>query len=156
MPSIPADVITKVRQYAESNMDALVTIVRGRQAEMDETTLMVGGTTSAVQVYGEPVPDGQVGTRGAKARIHSVSGQGSISLGPGQINLRTATVSIPWGATPPQRDDIILVRDAGQDQALVGAALRIVEVSGGTAFGDARRLQCTLWGKSSTWDGDGS
>ena len=41
----------------------------------------------------------------------------------------------------------------GQDGELTGAALRVVEVSGGGLFGECRALSCTLWGKSSAWDG---
>jgi hypothetical protein len=156
MPLIPPDVIAQVREYAESNMDALVTVLRGKPGVLDKTTGRVGGMSAATQVYGDPVPAGQIGTKGARARIHLVSGQGSLALGPGQVNLRQATVSIPWAAPVPQRDDLVLIRSAGQDSSLAGAALRVVEVTGGGAFGEARRLSCTLWGQSSAWDGDGS
>lgn len=137
-------------------MDGLVTILRGGPGVLDQNTGRVSGMSNAVQIYGDPVATGVIGTIGAKARVHTVTGQGSLSLGPGQIDIRQTTVSIPWDAVAAQRDDIVLVRSAGQDDEMVGAALRIVEVAGGTLFGDARRLSCTLWGRSAYWDGDGS
>lgn len=157
MARLSATAIGKVRARTESNMDGLVTILRGRPGVLDTTTGRVAGMSGAVQIYGDPVPDGTIGTIGAKARIHPVSGQGSLSLGPGQIDQRSTTVSIPWGApTVPQRDDIVVIRDAGQDGDLTGKALRVVEVSGATLFGDAHRMSCTLWGKSGYWDGAGT
>lgn len=156
MPAVPAAVIAQVRAYTEGNMDGRVTILRGKPGVLDQSTGRIGGMSNAVQVYGDPVPDGTIGTVGAKARVHLVSGQGSVSLGPGTINMRQTTISIPWAAPEPQRDDLVIIRSAGADQSTNGAALRVVEVSGGGLFGDARRLSCTLWGKSSNWDGDGS
>lgn len=156
MPVVSDAAIQRVRAYTESNMDGLVTILRGKAGVLNQSTGRVSGASTATQIYGDPAPAGTIGAKGAKARVHSVSGQGSLSLGPGQINLRQTTVSIPWGAMTPQRDDIVLIRSAGQDTTLVGAALRVVEVSGGGLFGDAQRLSCTLWGKSAYWDGDGS
>lgn len=156
MALLSATAISKVRARTESNMDGLVTILRGRPGVLDTTTGRVAGMSGAVQIYGDQVPAGTIGTIGGTARIHPVSGQGSLSLGPGQIDQRSTTVSIPWGAATPQRDDIVVIRDAGQDSDLTGKALRVVEVSGGTLFGDARRMSCTLWGKSGYWDGAGT
>lgn len=143
MPLVSQAQIDRVRRYTEGNMDGLVTILRGGKGVLDKTTGKISGLSNAVQIY-----DG-------KARVHLVSGQGSLQLGPGTINLRQTTVSIPWDAPIPQRDDIVQIRDAGQDDTMTGAALRVVEVAGGGLFGDARRLSCTLWGKSSQWDGNG-
>lgn len=143
MPLVSQTAIDAVRRYTEGNMDGSVTVLRGARGELDKTTGRVSG-----MVGGTPVYDG-------KARVHLVTGQGSLSLGPGQVNIRQTTVSIPWGAPVPQRDDLVLIRDAGQDDTLTGAALRVVEVSGGGLFGDARRMSCTLWGKSAQWDGTG-
>jgi hypothetical protein len=155
MPTVDPAVIAAVRTYTESNMDGLVTILRGGVGVLDPVTGSMGGLSNAKQIYGDPVPDGVIGTIGAKARVHPVTGQGSLSLGPGQINVRETTVSIPWSAQVPQRDDIVLIRDAGQDDTLTGASLRVVEVAGGGYFGDARRLSCTTWGYSAQWDGNG-
>lgn len=154
MPTVSAHTIAKVRAYTEGNMDGLVTILRaGGVPQMDPVTLEVGGMAGAKQIYGDPVPDGQIGTTGGKARVHPFSNQGSISLGPGQIDQRSGTISIPWGAPVPQKDDVVLIRDAGQDTDLNGVAARIIGVSGGGLFGECRRLQCVVWGRSSTWDG---
>jgi hypothetical protein len=95
------------------------------------------------------------GDTGGKARVHKVTGQGSLSNGPGEYDLRQVIVSIPWAATLPRQDDIILIRDGGVDKTLNGSVLRIVEVEGGGAFGDARRLSCTLQGYSEYWTGAG-
>lgn len=135
--------VDKVRKRTEANMDAQVTILRGKPGVLDEVTGRVSGMTNSAPIY-----DG-------KARLHPVSGQGSLSLGPGNVDQRSTTVSIPWNAAPVQRDDVVLVRDPGRDTQLTGAALRVVEVTGGGAFGDARRCSCTLWGKSAYWDGKG-
>lgn len=155
MALVSSGAIAAVRRYAEGNMDALVTILRGGPGALDPATGRISGMSDPVQIYGDPVPAGTIGTVGAKARVHTVSGSGSLSLGPGQVNIKQTTVSVPWSATPPQRDDVVLIRDAGQDDSMTGAALRVVEVAGGGLFGDARRLSCTLWGFSSQWDGDG-
>lgn len=148
MPVISEIARLTVRNYAESNMDGLVMILRGGRGQLNPQTGVVSGMVGATLVYGDE--------NGAKARIHTVSGQGSISLGPGQIDTRSATISIPWGApTIPQRDDVIVVIDGGSDTTLDGNAFRVVEVSGGGAFGDARRMSCVAWGKSGYWTGTG-
>lgn len=153
MPLVPQAAIDMVRAYTEGNMDGLVTVLRGGPGVLNKTTGVVGGVADAVQIYGDPVTAGQIGTIGAKARVHPVSGQGTIALGPGQIDQRQTVVSIPWLAPMPQRDDIVLIRSGGQDNTLVGTALRVTEVDGGGLFGDARRMSCTMFGKSSYWDG---
>lgn len=156
MAIISAVGIAKVRARTESNMDGLVTIIRGTPGVLDEATGRVSGMSNAVQVYGDQVAAGAIGTVGAKARVHTATGDGSLSVGPGQIDLKQTTVSIPWAAPAVLRDDLVLIRSAGQDTQMDGSALRVVEVAGGTSFGDSRRLSCTFWGKSSYWDGAGS
>lgn len=156
MAAVSATAIAKVRARTESNMDALVTVLRGKTGVLDQATGRVSGMGNAAQIYGDPVTAGTIGTIGAKARLHTVTGEGSLSVGPGQIDLRQTTVSIPWSAAPVQRDDLVLIRFAGQDTTLNGTALRVVEVAGGSLFGDARRMSCTMWGKSSYWDGLGT
>lgn len=142
MPVVSAHAIARIRAFAEGNMDGLVTVLRaGGVSQMDPVTLEVGGMAGAAKVYE------------GKARVHPFSGQGTISLGPGQIDQRSGTISIPWGAPVPQKDDVVLVRSAGEDHDLDGVAARVVGVSGGGLFGDARRLQCVVWGRSSVWDG---
>jgi len=102
-----------------------------------------------------PVEQAEADT-GGKARFHTVTGQGAISNGVGEYDMRQVIVSIPWSAALPRQDDIILVRDAGVDDTLNEATLRVVEVEGGSAFGDARRLSCTLQGYSEYWTGVGT
>lgn len=143
----------RVRAYTEGNMDGLVTILRGGRGELNKVTLEVSGLAGAQTIYDD---DEQTGA-GGKARVHKVTGQGSVSVaGAGNIDMRQVIVSIPFASQMPRRDDVVLVRDSGEDQDLTGATLRVVEVDGGGAFGDARRMSCTLWGKSPRWTGTGS
>jgi hypothetical protein len=137
------DARAHVRAYAESNMGGHVTISRGGRGTLDKTTGLVSGMSGATTVY-----DGI-------ARLHPVSGQGSISVGQGEIDTRSVTVSIPWSAGLPQRDDLILFVDGGADQTMNGRAGRVVEVDGGGYFGDARRMQCVVWGTSEYWSSQG-
>lgn len=131
-----------VRSRVEAQMSATVTILRGTLGTLNPATGVVYGITGAQTIYS------------GKARIHTVSGEGSISLAAGQIDQRQTVVSIPWDAPMPQRDDIVLVgTDDLADPDLDNKALRVIEVSGGTAFGDARRLSCTAWGDSRYWNG---
>jgi len=182
----------RVRAYAESHMDGLVTIVRGKRGVLDLDTGRVAGVAVDLVVYGSTAPtapvqrqaapavaavavrvnlsggpeaepsafstpgDQATADTGGKARIHKVTGQGSISNGPGEYDMRQLIVSIPWAAALPRQDDIILVRDGGVDETLNGSVLRIVEIEGGGAFGDARRLSCTLQGHSEYWTGAGA
>lgn len=132
-----------VRARVEAQMGATVTILRGALGTLNPANGVVYGITGAQTIYS------------GKARIHTVTGEGSISLAAGQIDQRQTVVSIPWNASPvPQRDDIVLVgTDDLADPDLASKALRVVEVSGGSAFGDARRLSCTAWGDSRYWNG---
>ena len=138
------DARAHVRAYTESNMDGQVVIRRGGRGALDPATGVVSGMVGATDVYA------------GKARLHLVSGQGSISVGPGEFDQRAVTVSIPWAAALPQQDDVIEVVDGGADQTMNGVALRVIEVEGGGLFGDARRMQCVAWGKSEYWTGTGS
>lgn len=149
---ISATAQAKVRASTERAMDALVVILRGGKGVLDKATGRVSGLSDAATVYDDPNHPGAGGIAG----IHTVTGQGSVSNGVGQIDTRQVVVSIPWSAELPRRDDLVCVIDGGQDTALAGAALRVVEVAGGTRFADARRMSCTLWGKSGYWTGEGS
>lgn len=124
-------------------MTATITITRGQLGVFDATTGRVGGLQSGTTIYS------------GKARIHTVSGEGSISIGEGQIDQRQAIISIPWDASPvPARDDLIVVSDDGNlDADMVSRSLRVVEVEGGSLFFDARRLSCVSWYPSRHWTG---
>lgn len=152
MPPISDVARAKVRARVESTMDALVTILRGGRGSLDPSTLLVSGMAGATTVYDDPASSG----KGGKAHLHVVTGQGSVATGAGNIDMRQVVVAIPWSAPAPRRDDVVWVRSPGQDTGLAGAALRVVEVSGGGLFGDARRASCTLWGTSPSWTGAGT
>lgn len=193
MPGVISDFARqRVRDYAESHMDGLVTIVRGKRGVLDLNTGRVAGVAVDLVVYGSTAlqavaqqqqqqqadtmsvrvnlsgapgatptgfstpGDQATADTGGKARIHKVTGQGSISNGPGEYDMRQLIVSIPWAAALPRQDDIVLIRDGGVDTTLNGSVLRIVEIEGGGAFGDARRLSCTLQGQSEYWTGAGA
>lgn len=129
-----------VRKRVEAQMTATVQILRGQLGAMDPTTLKVGGLQNSTVIYE------------GNARIHTLSGEGSLSLGDGQIDQRQVVISIPWDAPIPQRDDVVIIgNDDEADTTVDGLALRIVEVAGGTLFGDARRLSCVAWGPSRYW-----
>lgn len=146
---ISATAKAKVRAYAERNMDARVMILRGGKGVLDKTTGRLSGMSDAESIYDDPTAPGTGGIAG----IHTVTGQGSVSNGAGQIDTRQVVVSIPWSARLPRRDDVVQVIAGGEDETLNGAALRVVEVAGGTRFADARRISCTVWGKSGYWTG---
>lgn len=138
------DARAHVRAYAESNMDGHVVISRGGRGALDKTTGLVSGMAGGTTVW-----DGI-------ARLHTVSGQGGLSVGgAGEIDTRAVTISIPWSAPLPQRDDVIQITDGGADQTMNGRAGRVVEVEGGSYFGDARRMQCVVWGTSEYWTSQG-
>lgn len=132
-----------VRDYTEGNMTSLIQILRGSLGAFDPATGRVGGLTSTSNVYG--------GTDGAKARIRTVGGAGVVSVGAGEIDTRQVIISIPMTATIPHRDDVVRVVSDGADTDLNTRIFRVLDVDGGSFFGDARRLTCVGWFSSRYW-----
>lgn len=140
-----------VRRHVSRNQNATIKLLRGDVGAMDPVTLKVPGLSNYATLYGPGIAP-----YNGQARIHPVSGEGSIATGEGDLDLRQVVVSIPWDAPMPARDDVVqVVQDTLSDGDLTGATFRVVEVSGGSLFGDARRMSCTLWGRSRYWTGKG-
>jgi hypothetical protein len=124
-----------------------VSIVRGTPGELDRVTGLVSGMTNLVTIYSGP------------ARIHLLAPAGDAQPG-GPVVLRTAQVSIPMSAAMPRRDDLLTVSAAGvdadgsqSDVNLDGRTFSVRDVDGGGLFGAVRKLTCTGWFPSRTWQG---
>ena len=138
----------KVREYAEGNMNAQITILRGALTALDPATGLVGGLAGATTVYT------------GKARIHTVSSSGNQQVEGGPIAKRDAVISIPIDSPVPFVDDLITVQKANLDSDATEAdvdldtrVFRIIGVDGGTYFGDARRMDCSQLYSSRDWTG---
>jgi hypothetical protein len=127
----------------QASMNTPIVIKRGQLGTLDPLTGIVGGLTNAVIIYEGP------------ARIHAVAGQGDIAVGEGELSTRQVVISIPWDATPvPLQNDLVIVGDDSiRDPDLNGEAYQVREVSGGSLFGDARRLSCVGWHGNRYWSG---
>jgi hypothetical protein len=137
---------TLVRKYTNGNMTSQITILRGSLSALDPTTGLVSGIASPTTIYT------------GKARIRTVSGAGPVTTEGGPIDTRRTTISIPMTSAIPFRDDIITVQAANQtgdgvesDHDLDHRVFRVVDVDGGSFFGDARRMSCTQVYDSRYW-----
>lgn len=130
-----------VRRRTAAAMKAKIVIIRGDLGTMDPETLVVGGLENAQDIY-----------RG-KARIHTVSGAGTVTVSQQTIPIRSVIMSIPMSVTNvPRVDDCVVVGvDDLADADLDTRIFRVVEVEGGSFFGDARRLSTTGWYESRYW-----
>lgn len=129
-----------VQAYAEGNMNNRIQVLRGQLGTFDPSTGRVGGLKNSNIIYS------------GKARIRTVGGAGVISIGAGEIDTRQVIISIPMG-TPkiPHRDDVIRVLDGDADSDLATRIFRVLDVDGGSFFGDARRMTCVGWFNSRYW-----
>lgn len=129
-----------VRKRVEAQMLASIQILRGTLGTLDRSTGLVSGLTNVTVIYS------------GIARIHGVQGAGSISVAQAPLDQRQATISIPWDAAIPQRDDLLQVAlDDAADPTLDAQTFRVGEVWAGSLFGDARRLSCTQVAPSRWW-----
>lgn len=130
-----------VRRRVEQAMGSIILISRGTLGELDPVTLLVGGITAANTIYDGP------------ARIRTVNGADTVSLGGGEIAVRNTIISIPMSVTAvPRRDDLVqVISDSGSDADLDSRVFRVLDVDGGGFFGDARRLGCAGWYQSRWW-----
>lgn len=121
-------------------MKARIVIIRGELGTMDPDTLTVGGLRNVDTIYS------------GKARIRTVTGQGTVETTQGTIPLRSVLMSIPIDSAVPHVDDCVIVGvDDLADADLDTRIFRIVEVNGGEFFGDARRFSTTGWYESRYW-----
>jgi hypothetical protein len=130
---------SQVQAYAEGNMTARIQVLRGQLGAFDEATGRVGGLSGAKVVYA------------GKARIRTVGGAGVVSVGAGEIDTPQVIISIPMDAPLPHRDDVVRVLRAEADGDLAARIFRVLDVDGGSLFGDARRLTCVGWFNSRQW-----
>lgn len=131
----------QVRNFTEGNMRASIEILRGSLGTLDPVTGLVGGLSGSERVY-----------RG-KARIRTVNGTGTASIGGGEINTRSTTISIPITVNAQiHADDLVRVlQDDESDVTLDTRIFRVMDVDGGGFFGDARRMSCVGWYESRYW-----
>lgn len=132
-----------VRRRVEQAMTYRIAILRGALGELDVETGLVGGITDVNLVYRGP------------ARIRTVRGGGTISVGGGEVAQRDTIISIPIDSpNVPVRDDLVqVVTDGGADAYLDTRIFRILSVDGGSLYGDARRMECSGWYQSRQWSG---
>ena len=132
---------TKVRTRAEEQMCDTVTIYRGDIGLMNTSTGMMSGITNVSTIYT------------GIARIHVMSGTGTIAIGAGTVAQQQTVVSIPISAPKTHRDDVVVVNtaiDANQE----GRAYRVLEVTGAGSFYPVRQHTCSAWAASRFWEGE--
>lgn len=128
-------------------MTSQITIIRGPLSRLDPDTGLVSGLANATTIYK------------GKARIALVSGAGTTDNSGAPIDGRVATISIPMSTSAvPYRDDVITVQvDSAMgvgneaDADLDNRVFRVLDVDGGTFFGDARRISCASFFPSRGW-----
>lgn len=135
-----------VRKSTESQMNSHITILRGAVSALNTTTGLVGGLSGATTIYT------------GKARIHTVAGSGPIQNAGGPIDTRRTIISIPIDSAVPFRDDLITIQSTNRDSDgsesdanLDTRIFRVLDVDGGSYFGDARRMTCTQFYDSRYW-----
>lgn len=129
-----------VQRRVLAAMKATITIIRGSLGVMDPDTLEVGGLENVETIYS------------GMARIKTVRGDGTVTISNRTIPIRSVEVSIPITAPAPHVDDCIVVGvDDLADADLDTRILRIIEVQGGSFFGDARRMTVDSWYESRYW-----
>ena len=131
----------KVRARVAQSFTTPMVIKRGQLGTFNSTTGLQGGLASASTVFT------------GHGRVHTITGQGGVVAGDGEFDTRQVVISVPWNTTPvPARDDmVVLGADTAADPELPGEVYRVMEVEGGSLFGDARRLSCVGWHPSRYW-----
>lgn len=140
MPATVSDLARRaVRTRTEAMMTATVRITRGSANVFDPDTGELAGGAGGSTVYA------------GKARIRTVSGQAE-NLGDGMVDAVTTLISIPIASPVPHRDDLVTVLDDSvADIDLSNRVFRVLEVEGGSLFGDARRMSCSAFAPSRYW-----
>lgn len=129
-----------VQRRVLAAMKASITIIRGTLGTMDPDTLEVGGLENVETLYSGP------------ARIKTVRGDGFVTISNRTIPIRSVEISIPIGSVVPRVDDCVVVGvDDLADADLDTRILRVIEVDGGSFFGDARRFTVDSWYESRYW-----
>lgn len=130
-----------VRNRVEAQMTSRVTIYRNTDPSFDAIT----GIYTAHK--GESVYSG-------KARIYGVDGAGVTQIGEGTYVNRTTFITIPATTrNVPRADDVVVVTHS-IDPDLVGRAMRVITVDGGSVLFPARRLQVSSLLENGHWSSE--
>lgn len=133
-----------VRSYARGNMRDTVRIHRSGKSVFDEAT----GTLQAAE--GVPIYEGP-------ARVYSVTGPVSYSLGDEPQHFSSTFVSIPvigddgQPVNAPQIFDVVVVVTAPGDPEMAGRTFTIQDVEAGGQWSAVRRLQVVGVQASPVW-----
>lgn len=134
-------VIAVAREFAESNMTAMVSITRKAAPVFDPET---GGLAS-----GEPIVVYE-----GKARIYSATGPVTYNIGDEPTYFSSTMVSIPVITDDiPRVDDLVTVLEYLSDPLMVGRTFRVQDVEAGGQWMAARKLQVTGVQESQQWGG---
>lgn len=130
-----------VRNRVEAQMTSRVTIYRNAEPTFDPET---GIYTSH---KGDPVYTG-------KARIYGVDGSGVTQVGEATFVNRVTYITIPATTERVPRADDVVVITSSIDSDLVGRAMRVISVDGGSVLFPARRLQVSGVFENGHWSGE--
>jgi hypothetical protein len=133
-----------VRAYARGNMRDIVRVQRSGRSEFDSATgtLQAG---SPVTIYEGP------------ARVYSVTGPVSYSLGDEPQHFSSTYVSIPvigddgQPVNAPQVNDVLTIVTAPGDPEMAGRTFQIQDVEAGGQWSAVRRLQVVGVQASPQW-----
>lgn len=119
-----------VRNRVEAQMTSRITIYRNGAPEFDaETGVYTARKDKAIYT--------------GKARIYGVDGAAVTQVGEGDFVNRSTYISIPATVSPvPRADDVVVVLES-MDRDLIGRAMRVITVDGGSILMPSRRLQVT-------------
>lgn len=128
-----------VRARARGNMSAAIRILRVTVTAMDADTLLITAP-AAVLIYS------------GIARITTLNPGGLLSVGEEQISTRSTQVSIPYDASVPHVDDIVVVDSYGSDENLSERTFQVKGVDGGGLIRAVRTLSCVSYFESQWWE----
>lgn len=127
-----------MQRRVEAAMNSTIQIQRGDLGSLDENTLMVTGIKNLTVIYE------------GKAHIHNVMGAGVISVGEAPIDTTTVTISIPFSAALPRRDDLVSVLTDG-DPDLPARTFRVLDVNVGGLLSAYHSMTCQGYREDRYW-----
>lgn len=132
-PGIPAYGIAYLRSVVQDSMVDVITIVRPSQPLYDPVTGYATGVIEATAIYT------------GKAHIHPSTPGGAFLMGEGTEPMNTVTISLPFDAPEPRKDDhvVITLLSGMSDPTLAGETLTVVNSAGGGLGAPVRLLTCT-------------
>lgn len=138
MPKVSQRSREYVRNRVQEHMDGWVSIYRWADVEFDENTGIIS--------YGTRTPYYQ-----GKARIWQVNDGDVVVAGEANITTLMTNISIPWDATVPHKDDIVIVDRNIPDPSIIGFQFRVMFIDAGGYIGGARRMRCVSFSESASW-----